>query len=183
MPESEVTAVKSKYLALSAMFAALTALCAWLSLPLGSVTFTLQSVSVALCLLLLGGKWGTVSILVYLLLGAAGLPVFSGFRGGIVMLLGPTGGFLVGFLAMALVYWVATALFGEKCHLWALMIGQLLCYFLGTLWVMDTYVKQGGSASFGAVMLLTVAPYLLPDAAKLTLAWLLAKRLHRRLHI
>ena len=95
----------------------------------------------------------------------------------------PAAFFLVGFLAMALVYWVATALFGEKCRLWALMIGQLLCYFLGTLWVMDTYVKQGGSASFGAVMLLTVAPYLLPDAAKLTLAWLLAKRLHRRLHI
>ena len=133
MPESEVTAVKSKYLALSAMFAALTALCAWLSLPLGSVTFTLQSVSVTLCLLLLGGKWGTVSILVYLLLGAAGLPVFSGFRGGISMLLGPTGGFLVGFLAMALVYWVATALFGEKCRLLALIFGQLLCYFLGTL--------------------------------------------------
>ena len=168
---------------LASLFASLMALCSWLSIPIPPVAFTLQTFGVLLSLGVLGGKWGSVSVLLYLLLGLVGLPVFSGFRGGIGMLLGPTGGFLVGFLAMALVYWLATALFGEKCRLLALIFGQLLCYFLGTLWVMDAYVKQGGSASFGAVMLLTVAPYLLPDAAKLTLAWLLAKRLHRRLQI
>ena len=178
MPESEVTAVKSKYLALSALFAALTALCAWLSLPLGSVTFTLQSFSVALCLLLLGGKWGTVSILVYLLLGAAGLPVFSGFRGGISMLLGPTGGFLVGFLAMALLFWLITAILGEKCRFFALLFGQLLCYGCGAAW----FAFSTGNGIFPALML-CIVPYLLPDGVKLTLAWLLAKRLRRRMQI
>ena len=178
MAESEVTAVKSKYLALSALFSALTALCAWLSLPLGSVTFTLQSFSVTLCLLLLGGKWGTVSILVYLLLGAAGLPVFSGFRGGIGMLLGPTGGFLAGFLTMALLYWLIISLFGEKCRLFALIAGQLLCYICGTTW----FAFSTGSG-IPAALMLCVVPYLLPDGVKLTLSWLLAKRLRRRMQI
>ena len=181
MAESEVTAVRAKKLSLAALCAALTVVCAWLSLPLGSVTFTLQSFSIALALLLLGGKWGTVSISVNLLLGAVGLPVFSGFRGGAGILLSPTGGFLVGFLVMALIYWLLTAIFGEKSRLWALIAGQLLCYLLGAVWIHVSYVQSGGSASFGAVLILTVLPYLLPDAAKLALAWFLAKRLRRRI--
>ena len=177
MPESEVTAVKSKYLALCALFAALTAVCAWLSIPMGAVTFTMQSFAVSLCLLLLGGKWGSVSIFVYLLLGIVGLPVFSGFRGGVGMLLSPTGGYLTGFALWALCYWGITAVFGKKSHLPAVIVGQLLCYACGTVWMVCAYTTSG----FIEVMLTCVVPYLLPDALKITLAWLLAKRLKPRI--
>lgn len=177
MPESEVAAVKSKYLALCALFAALTAVCAWLSIPMGAVTFTMQSFAVSLCLLLLGGKWGSVSVFVYLLLGLVGLPVFSGFRGGAGMLIGPTGGFLMGFPIWALAFWGITAIFGKKSRLPALITGQILCYLCGALWMAAVYTKTG----ILEIMLTGVIPYLLPDALKITLAWLLAKRLKHRI--
>jgi biotin transport system substrate-specific component len=86
-----------------ALLAALNCLCAWIAVPLPPIGFTMQSFSVVLTLLFLGGRLGTVTIGVYLLLGAVGLPVFSGFRGGPGILLGATGGFLLGFFAMGLV--------------------------------------------------------------------------------
>ena len=160
------------------MFASLMAICAWISVPVGDTVFTLQTLAVFLCLGLLGGKRGIAAIFIYLLLGAAGLPVFSGFRGGVGMLLGPTGGFLVGFLAMALLFWLITALLGEKCRFFALLFGQLLCYGCGAAW----FAFSTGNGIFPALML-CIVPYLLPDGVKLTLAWLLTKRLRRRMQI
>ena len=89
-----------------ALFAALMAVCAWICVPLGDIAFTMQTLGLFLTLGILGGKWGTVSILSYLLLGAAGAPVFSGFQSGFGAILGPNGGFLWGFLVSCLVYWV-----------------------------------------------------------------------------
>ena len=83
---------------LCALFGALIALCSWLCVPIGDIAFTMQTFAVFLTLGLLGGKWGTVTILVYLLLGAVGMPVFTAFRGGIGVLAGVTGGYLWGFL-------------------------------------------------------------------------------------
>ena len=80
-----------------AIGAALIAVCAWISIP-ADVPFTLQTFAIFAVCGLLGGKRGTVSVLVYLLLGAVGVPVFSGMRGGIGVLAGPTGGFLWGYL-------------------------------------------------------------------------------------
>lgn len=169
--------MKSKYLALCALFAALTAACAWICVPVGAVTFTMQSFAVSLCLLLLGGKWGSVSVFVYLMLGLVGLPVFSGFQGGLGMILGPTGGYLTGFALWALAFWGITALFGKKSRLPALIAGQILCYACGTVWMVCTYTQSG----VFEVMLTSMVPYLLPDALKITLAWLLAKRLSARI--
>ena len=98
-----------KFMALSALFGALLCLCSWISIPAGAVSFTLQTFAVALALLTLGGKWGSCAVLVYLALGAVGLPVFSGFRGGIGTLLGPTGGYLFGFMLTSLLYWLVSA--------------------------------------------------------------------------
>ena len=67
---------------LCSLFAALTAICAWIAIPLPAISFTMQTFAVLLTLGVLGGRWGTVSILLYLLLGLVGLPVFTGFRGG-----------------------------------------------------------------------------------------------------
>ena len=89
-----------------ALFAALLAVCAWLAVPVGQLAISLQTFAVLLTLGILGGKWGMGAILVYLGLGAVGLPVFTGFRGGIGMLLGPTGGYLWGFLVSGLLYWL-----------------------------------------------------------------------------
>ena len=92
---------------LCSLLAALTAICAWIAIPLPGISFTMQTFAVLLTLGLLGGRWGSISILLYLLLGIVGLPVFSGFRGGAAALLDPTGGFIWGFPVCGLVYWAA----------------------------------------------------------------------------
>ena len=157
---------------LCAFFAALTAVCAWIGIPLGDTVFTLQTLAVFLTLGLLGGRWGTVSILCYLLLGAVGAPVFSGFRGGIGALLGPTGGFLWGFLCAGLC-WLAVEKFGKVP---AMLLGQLTCYTCGTSWYM-VYTTGGPEL----VILQTIVPYLIPDALKLVLAYRLAEKLKKRM--
>ena len=157
---------------LCAFFAALTAVCAWTGIPLGDTVFTLQTFAVFLTLGLLGGKWGTMSILCYLLLGTVGMPVFSGFRGGVGMLLGPTGGYLWGFLLTGLCYWAM-----EKIgRLPAMAAGLLVCYSCGTAWYM---VYTGGGLAW--VALHTIVPYLIPDGCKIALALHLTKRLKRHL--
>lgn len=159
---------------LSSLFAALLAVCAWVSIPLGDIAVTLQTFGIFLALLLLGGKWGTVSILLYLLLGIVGLPVFSGFRGGIGALLHVTGGFLWGFLASGLVYWSA-----EKVgKLPAAIIGMIACYICGCGWF---YVYTGGGLGF--ILMRCVLPFLIPDGVKLWLAFHLSKRLCKVINI
>ena len=153
-----------------ALFAAMMALCAWIGIPLGHTVFTMQTFGVLLALGVLGGKRGTISILCYLLLGAAGLPVFSGFRGGIGAILGPTGGYLWGFLATGLVFW----LLEKWSRPLAMAAGIAVCYACGTLWYM-TYT--GGALA--AVLAQTVLPYLIPDAVKLVMALRLTKRLKK----
>ena len=150
--------------------------CAWVSIPFGDGFFSLQSFGVCLCLLLLGGRRGCCSILVYLLAGAAGLPVFSGFRGGLGILFGVTGGYLWGFLLFGLVYWAITAV----CPLQkipALLAGQLFCYCAGALWYYFLFLKNGSILGFGVIVLKTVVPYLLTDLGKLLFAHFLSKRL------
>lgn len=156
---------------LASLFAALTAVCAWVSIPLPPLAFTMQSFSVLLCLGLLGGKWGTVTMLLYLALGIIGLPVFSGFQGS-AALLGPTGGFLWGFLLGGLAYWAA-----EKLgRLPAMAAAQLTIYSCGCLW----FSFYGGNAGVWAAVLTCVVPYLVPDAVKFALAHTLAKRIGKR---
>jgi len=157
---------------LCALFAALIAVCAWISVPVGDIAFTLQTFAVFLTLGLLGGKRGGAAILIYLLLGAVGLPVFSGFRGGIGALAGVTGGYLWGFLAAALVYRVLER-FGK---LIAMVAGQLTCYLCGSFWF---YLYAGGG--LWLILLRCVIPYLIPDGVKIVLACTLTRRLARHL--
>lgn len=94
------------------MFTVLIAICSWISIP-AAVPFTLQTLGVFLAVGILGGKRGTMAVLVYILLGAIGIPVFAGFSGGIGVLTGTTGGYIVGFLASALVMWGMERAFGK----------------------------------------------------------------------
>ena len=171
--------MKLRDMTLCALFAALLALCAWLSLPLGDIAITLQTFGVLLALGLLGGKYGTLAIGIYLLLGAVGLPVFSGFRGGLGALLGPTGGYLTGFLFTGLVYWLITALAGQRARWIAMVAGLAVCYTFGCAWFYGLFLQQGNPVSFGAVIAKCVLPYLLPDGLKLVAAGLLCNRLKR----
>ena len=172
--------MKVRNMALCALFAALLAVCAWISIPAGDIAITMQTFGIFLTLGVLGGKRGTIAIATYLLLGVVGLPVFSGFQGGVGTLLGVTGGYIAGFLATGLVYWLMTALGRNKeiFRLLGMLIGLLFCYLLGTLWFRFGYLSYGG-LSWGAILLKCVVPYLLPDAVKLILAWLLSRRLRQ----
>lgn len=151
----------------SALFAALISICAWIALPMGAGVFTLQTFGLFLTVLVLGGKWGTVSVGLYLLLGLVGLPVFSGFQGGFGVLFGPTGGYLPGFFLCALTYWLLTRLGCNR--IFALVFGLGVCYGTACLWFWGLYQTP----VFGIYIL----PYLLPDGIKLGAAYLLSRRL------
>ena len=134
------------------------------------------------CLLaaaVLGGKRGTLAVLVYLALGMAGVPVFAGFQGGMGCLLGSTGGYLIGFLFLALVMWAGERLSGGRR--WALALsmalGLLVCYAFGTAWFMAVYARTTGQIGLWTALSWCVFPFVLPDAAKLALALVLSRRL------
>ncbi len=169
---------KTRDLAFIALMAALMAVCAWITVPFGPVPFTLQTFAVFAALGLLGGRRGTVAVLLYLLLGLVGLPVFSGFNGGAGALLGVTGGYLIGFLASALVYWAVTAKFGTTPLVMALamVLGLVVCYAFGTVWFIQVYTSGGNATTLLGTLGLCVFPYILPDLIKIALAMLVAKR-------
>ena len=154
------------------------AVCSWVSIPT-VVPFTLQTFAVFFVLSFLGGKRGTVAIVVYLLLGAIGIPVFAGFQGGVGRLVGTTGGYLVGFVFIGLIDWLAVALFGKK--LWveivALFIGILVLYAFGTAWYIILYTRTSGKVSLLTALTLCVFPFILPDLLKLCLALLLSHKM------
>jgi biotin transport system substrate-specific component len=157
--------------------AALIAICSWISIPT-AVPFTLQTFAVFFVLLLLGGERGTIATLIYILLGAVGVPVFAGFSGGIGVLLGSTGGYIIGFLFMGLIYIVLTRVFGKSLavKIIALVLGLAVCYAFGTVWFMYVYTRNTGDVGIMAVLSWCVFPFILPDLLKMALAFVIAKR-------
>ena len=173
--------MKTRDMALCALFAALLAVCAWLVIPIGDVPFTLQTFGVFAALGLLGGKRGTIAIAVYLLLGAVGIPVFAGFKGGIGTLFGTTGGYLVSYLFMGLIVMLAEKLFGDRTIVFLIagVIALAVCYAFGTAWFVVAYARTAGPISWAAALGKCVLPFVLPDLAKLALAALLRDRVLR----
>lgn len=169
-------------LAYTALFTVLLAVCAWITVPL-TVPFTLQTFGVFAALGTLGGRRGTYAVAAYLLLGLAGLPVFSGFRGGPGVLLGTTGGYILGFLASALLYWAVTARFGSRPGVMAaaMVLGLVVCYGFGTAWFLAAYARTTGPVGLWTALGLCVFPFIVPDLAKLALALALSRRLARYL--
>lgn len=164
----------------AALGAALIAVCAWITVP-GPVPFTMQSFAIFFLLFLLGGKPGTVSVLIYILLGAAGVPVFSGFKGGIGVLLGPTGGYIAGFILSALLYWLITGLSVDpkKPGITAALAGLAVCYLCGTVWFVFVTSKANPAMNFTAALSLCVLPFVPFDILKIFLAKLLAARISK----
>lgn len=171
--------MQARNMALCGLFTAVLAICAWISVPMGDTVITLQTFGIFLTLGLLGGKRGTVTVLVYLLLGAIGAPVFSGFRGGLGALLGTTGGYIFGFMSTSILYWIMTSIKDTpRIRLIAMVLGLLLCYICGSWWYLTRYLTAA-QTTLGLILLKCVVPYLIPDAIKLTLAWILTGKLKR----
>ena len=180
MTSSTSTKMKTLDMAYIGLFAVVIAICSWISIPT-VVPFTLQTFAVFLAVAVLGGKRGTLAVIVYVLLGAVGLPVFSGFKGGIGVLLNTTGGYIIGFVFSALVMWAFEKSFGKKT--WALILSMVLalavCYAFGTVWFMIVYAKNVGAVGLSAVLGWCVIPFIIPDLAKITLAFILSNRISK----
>ena len=178
------TSVTTRDMVYCAMFAVLIAVCSWISIP-ATVPFTLQTFGIFVTVGILGGKRGSVSVLIYLLLGAVGIPVFAGFKGGIGALLGTTGGYIIGFLLAALIMWGMEVLLGKK--LWVLavsmVLGLLACYAFGTIWFMVVYARTSGAIGLMTALGWCVFPFILPDVIKIALALVLSKRLAKLIRI
>ncbi|MBR3737134.1 MAG: biotin transporter BioY [Eubacterium sp.] len=164
------------YIGLSA---ALIAICAWITVPM-AVPITLQTLGVCLVAGLFGAKRGTFSVIIYILLGAIGVPVFSGFKGGIGVLAGSTGGYIIGFIFTAIIVGFVS---DKSEKLWTLIlsmiIGVIVCYAFGTAWFAFVYAKTNEPASLATILGWCVFPFLIPDAVKIILASLLTNRLKR----
>ena len=151
------------------------AICAWLTIP-APVPFTMQTFGVFFALLFLGGKRGIAAILLYLILGAAGLPVFSGFSGGIGHILGATGGYMLGFLIIGIIYAAFEKITkSKKVLIFSLIPGLMLCYIFGTLW----FSVYKGNISFLPALTVCVLPFIVPDLIKLALAVIVSERIKK----
>ena len=166
------------------LMACLMAICSWISIPT-VVPFTLQTMGVFLAGGLLGGKRGSLAVLVYMLLGAVGLPVFSGFKGGIGALLGTTGGYIVGFLFTALIMWAMEKIPGNQTLVTSasMVLGLLACYAFGTVWFVVVYARTTGPVGLWTALGWCVFPYIIPDLAKMALALALRKRLRTAIRL
>lgn len=169
---------KTYHIVYTGIFAVLLAICSWLSVPT-LIPFTLQTFGVFFTILILGGKQGTFSILIYLLLGTVGIPVFSNFGAGLGYLLGNTGGYVIGFLFIGLTSWIFEKLFGRKrtVQITSLFLGLFLCYAFGTFWFMKISFHSDTASGFTTVLTMCVFPFILPDLAKLWLACILSRRI------
>ena len=183
---------KTAYLALCGLFAALTAICSYINIPLGftPIPMNLATLAVFLSGGLLGKKYGPLSIGVYILMGATGIPVFAGFQAGVGVLAGPTGGFLIGYICASFVvglcldkgFGATSARPHSKAKpsskvQFALCIGGMVggllcCYALGTLWF--AYITNTGIV---AALVSCVLPFLLVDIIKILVSSMLIIRL------
>lgn len=161
-----------------ALFSVLIAVCAWITIPAG-VPFTMQIFGVALTIGLLGGKRKLLAVIVYILLGAVGIPVFSGFRGGFGHLLGTTGGYIIGYIFMALVMWAMEKIPGKRqvVRFISMVLALAVCYFFGSVWYMIAYSHSTGAIGFGAVLAKCVFPFIIPDLIKLVMAEMMCRKL------
>lgn len=166
----------ARLLTAAALFSALTAVLAQVQIPLGPVPFSMSVFAVLLSGALLPARWAAAGQFAYIALGCAGLPVFAGFSAGFGVLAGPTGGFIIGYLPLAVL--PALRVFrrgGWRRSLAGMALGLLACYALGAGWLCFST-----GTPLATSWALYVLPFVLPDLAKASLAAALAARLHPR---
>lgn len=167
------SALKISFVALTACF---ICICAQIAIPFAGVPLTLQTFAVSFCGYMLGKYYGPLACLIYLSLGAIGLPVFAGFGGSLAFLAGPTGGFLFGFLILAFFCGLSSSQSSAIISFLISLIGLLICHLLGILWF--SYVSD---ISLIQSVLLSSLPYLPKDVLSLIFARFLFRKIHQRL--
>ena len=171
-----------------AMFVAVMTVCSWMSVLVGSIPVTFQTLGVCLTAGILGWKRGTLAIGSYIALGLCGAPVFAGFTGGFAKLAMPTGGYILGFLPTALIVGGVSDLIGKKfgkrkyaALSVACLLGMLACYAVGVIWFMIYNMGADGTVNFFAAVLVCVVPYLPFDFAKIAVAVFLVSKLKKHI--
>lgn len=171
---------KTKDIIFIALCAVLMAVCAWISIPT-LIPFTMQTFAVFFTLSFLGGKKGTLSVCIYLLLGSIGLPVYANGTAGIGVIMGTTGGYMIGWIFSGFAMWLLEKLIGKR--IWAqavsMLAGLVICYAMGTAWFMVVYARTIGEVGLWAALGWCVIPFIIPDLAKLGLALWLSQRLQK----
>ena len=179
-------AVKSKLdvknIALIGIMAAVCCVLGPWQIPIGPVPISLQIIAVCLCSYILGAKRGAFAVLVYVLLGMVGLPVFAGASGGVAVLFGPTGGYIIGFIFMAFISGLFIERFGVKqvyFQVIGLLLGLIVCYLFGTVWF--TLVNTKG-INFTQALGYCVYPFIPFDVAKIVISIILGNALRQALN-
>lgn len=164
-----------------ALFSAFISVCSIISIPIGSVPITFQILGICLAVGFLGLSKGTISVLIYILLGLIGIPVFSGGTSGFAKLVSPTGGYIVGFIFTAMIIGLSIKFFGRRLLVLiiSMIIGVLACYAFGTAWFIILYNNSGNNINLANALSLCVLPYLPFDAIKIAASATLVNRLHK----
>lgn len=180
MKKSTMSTVRMAQIAVSAV---IIAICAWITVPLGAIPFTLQTFGFFLVTVVLGWQDGLFAILLYLLLGAVGIPVFSGMKGGIGVLFGTTGGYLIGAAAIPLLYGLMTRMLGKKIvpEAIGLFLGDVVVFVFGTVWFIIVYSSTKGAVTVSDALAWCVIPFIIPDLAKLVVALVIGRRVEKAL--
>lgn len=169
--------MKNKKMVYCALMAAVLCVISPLSIPVGAVPISLATLGVMLAGALLGAQLGTLSVLIYLVLGWVGLPVFAGYSSGFTCLFGPTGGYMIGYLFLA---FLTGFLYKKKTLSYlvgSILVGELVLYLLGTIWFM--FVAQ---TSLVSALTICVLPFIPGDIAKIVLVCLLLPQLEKVVH-
>lgn len=180
MNQNTTAAFNTKQLALIGLMSAAICLLGPFSLviPISPVPISLGSMAVYFVVSVLGMKRGTISVIIYILLGLAGIPVFTGFTGGAGKLFGPTGGYLIGYIFMAAIcgYFIDKYAGNLILQIAGMFLGTVVCYLFGTAWL-----AFQASLTFPAALAAGVLPFLPGDLVKLVLAMSIGLQLRKRL--
>ena len=164
-------------MAVTALMTAVTCILAPLSIPIGPVPISLTNFAIYLSLYLLDWKKGTISYILYLLLGLVGLPVFSGFTGGIGKLAGPTGGYIIGFIPMAIIAGIVIDKFSQRwIQILGMIVGTAICYAFGTVW----FCFQS-RYTVAAALAVCVIPFIPADLIKIVIVTVIGPMIRKRL--
>lgn len=174
------TQLSVKQLSLAGLMTAIICILAPFALPIpvSPVQISLGTLAIYFVLTVLGLKLGTISVVVYILLGLAGLPVFAGFTGGAGKLLGPSGGFILGYIFMALICGFFIDKWGNNIFFSFLgfLLGTAVLYLFGSLWLI-----YQTSVTLSQAILAYAVPYIPADLIKLILAMSLGRQVRKRL--
>lgn len=179
---SQFTIKDMTFIALST---AIIVICSWITIPLTAIPFTLQTLGVTAVSGFLGKRNGTISVLLYILLGAVGIPVFAEFKAGLSALLGPTGGYIIGFIFTSLIIGFLCERLPNKSYITfiSMSIGVLICYIFGTAWFVFVYNSNNDSINLMTALGWCVFPFILPDLAKILVSTLVVTKLKKNKHL